>query len=168
MTVLHEEIRNARKKAMQLLERMDRTEKALADRLRQAGFSERAVADAMNYVKSYGYIDDRRYARTYIAYRMETKSRQMLLMELQQKGVDRQTAVEAWEEEVALNQPDEREVLRKTIEKKYAPGSEMNEKEMRRLQGFLVRRGFRFSDIASVLEEMDIHLSSVENAYEEF
>ena len=52
MTIPSEEIRNARRKAMQLLEHMDRTEKALSDRLRQAGFSERAVADAMSYVKS--------------------------------------------------------------------------------------------------------------------
>lgn len=144
---------------MQLLEHMDRTEKALSDRLRQAGFSERAVADAMSYVKSYGYIDDSRYARTYLAYRMETKSRQKLIQELIQKGVDRQTAVEAWEEEAALNQPDEREILKRTIEKKYDRDTQLDEKEMRRLQGYLARRGFQFQDISGVLEEMNIRIS---------
>lgn len=159
MTIPSEEIRNARRKAMQLLEHMDRTEKALSDRLRQAGFSERAVADAMCYVKSYGYIDDSRYARTYLAYRMETKSRQKLIQELIQKGVDRQTAVEAWEEEAALNQPDEREILKRTIEKKYDRDTQLDEKEMRRLQGYLARRGFQFQDISGVLEEMNIRIS---------
>lgn len=159
MTIPSEEIRNARRKAMQLLEHMDRTEKALSDRLRQAGFSERAVADAMSYVKSYGYIDDSRYARTYLAYRMETKSRQKLIQELIQKGVDRQTAVEAWEEEAALNQPDEREILKRTIEKKYDRDTQLDEKEMRRLQGYLARRGFQFQDISGVLEEMNIRIS---------
>lgn len=144
---------------MQLLEHMDRTEKALSDRLRQAGFSERAVADAMSYVKSYGYIDDSRYARTYLAYRMESKSRQKLIQELIQKGVDRQTAVEAWEEEAALNQPDEREILKRTIEKKYDRDTQLDEKEMRRLQGYLARRGFQFQDISGVLEEMNIRIS---------
>lgn len=144
---------------MQLLEHMDRTEKALSDRLRQAGFSERAVADAMSYVKSYGYIDDSRYARTYLAYRMETKSRQKLIQELIQKGVDRQTAVEAWEEEAALNQPDEWEILKRTIEKKYDRDTQLDEKEMRRLQGYLARRGFQFQDISGVLEEMNIRIS---------
>ena len=159
MTIPSEEIRNARRKAMQLLEHMDRTEKALSDRLRQAGFSERAGADAMSYVKSYGYIDDSRYARTYLAYRMETKSRQKLIQELIQKGVDRQTAVEAWEEEAALNQPDEREILKRTIEKKYDRDTQLDEKEMRRLQGYLARRGFQFQDISGVLEEMNIRIS---------
>jgi len=159
MTIPSEEIRNARRKAMQLLEHMDRTEKALSDRLRQAGFSERAVADAMSYVKSYGYIDDSRYARTYLAYRMETKSRQKLIQELIQKGVDRQTAVEAWEEEAALNQPDEWEILKRTIEKKYDRDTQLDEKEMRRLQGYLARRGFQFQDISGVLEEMNIRIS---------
>lgn len=159
MMIPSEEIRNARRKAMQLLEHMDRTEKALSDRLRQAGFSERAVADAMSYVKSYGYIDDSRYARTYLAYRMETKSRQKLIQELIQKGVDRQTAVEAWEEEAALNQPDEREILKRTIEKKYDRDTQLDEKEMRRLQGYLARRGFQFQDISGVLEEMNIRIS---------
>ena len=159
MTIPSEEIRNARRKAMQLLEHMDRTEKALSDRLRQAGFSERAVADAMSYVKSYGYIDDSRYARTYLAYRMETKSRQKLIQELIQKGVDRQTGVEAWEEEAALNQPDEREILKRTIEKKYDRDTQLDEKEMRRLQGYLARRGFQFQDISGVLEEMNIRIS---------
>lgn len=144
---------------MQLLEHMDRTEKALSDRLRQAGFSERAVADAMSYVKSYGYIDDSRYARTYLAYRMESKSRQKLIQELIQKGVDRQTAVEAWEEEAALNQPNEREILKRTIEKKYDRDTQLDEKEMRRLQGYLARRGFQFQDISGVLEEMNIRIS---------
>ena len=57
MTVT-EEMKKARRKAMSLLEHMDRTEKGLSERLRQAGFSAEAAEDAMNYVRSYGYIDD--------------------------------------------------------------------------------------------------------------
>ena len=38
MAVTLEEQKNARRKAMLLLEHMDRTEKGLSDRLRQAGF----------------------------------------------------------------------------------------------------------------------------------
>lgn len=160
MTLLPEERRNARRKAMLLLEHMDRTEKGLIDKMKQAGFTPEAVEDALTYVKSFGYIDDSRYARTYIAYRMESKSRQKIIQELIQKGVDRQTAAEAWEEEAALAQPDEREILRKTVEKKVEPGSELDEKEMRRLYGFLARRGFQFNDISSVLEQLDIRAVS--------
>lgn len=151
-----EEYRDARRKAMRLLEHMDRTERGLRDKLRQAGFSQLAVDYALSYVESYGYIDDERYARTYIAYRMNTKSRQKIIQELISKGVDKETVAAAWEEEAALNMPDEREILYRTIEKKYCPDTELNEKEMRRLQGYLIRRGFSYSDIKSALENMNI------------
>ena len=69
-----EEYRDARRKAMRLLEHMDRTEKGLREKLRQAGFTSQAVDHALTYVEAYGYIDDERYARTYIAYRMDTRA----------------------------------------------------------------------------------------------
>ena len=43
MASVSEEQKNARRKAMLLLEHMDRTEKGLSDRLRQAGFSAEAT-----------------------------------------------------------------------------------------------------------------------------
>ena len=154
MQFLSEEHKRAAKKAMKLLEHMDRTEKGLRDRLHQAGFGQDAIEAAMAYVESYGYIDDYRYARTYIAYRMDAKSRQKVMQELVAKGVDRSVAAAAWEEEAALHAPDEREILRREVEKKYAPGARLDEKEMRRLYGYLGRRGFQFSDISGVLEEL--------------
>lgn len=159
MTADSEECRRARRKAMQLLEHMDRTERGLTERLGHAGFSGEAVQDAVAYVKSFGYIDDARYAQHYISYRLGIKSRQKLLQELMHKGVDRQTAQEAWEEAVQNEEPDERAIIRRIVEKKYRPGSELDEKEMRRLYGFLARRGFCGSDISAVLEEMEIAVS---------
>ena len=82
MASVSEEQKNARRKAMLLLEHMDRTEKGLSDRLRQAGFSAEATEDAMEYVRSYGYLNDLRYAENYISFRMGTKSRQKILQEL--------------------------------------------------------------------------------------
>ena len=156
MAVTPEELKSARRKAMLLLEHMDRTEKGLSDRLRQAGFSEEAAEDAMNYVRSYGYLNDQRYAMNYISFRMGTKSRQKILQELAGKGIDRQTALAAWEEAAEVEEPDELAVLRTTVEKKYHPDTVLDEKEMRRLQGFLLRRGFSYGDIFHVLEEMNI------------
>lgn len=156
MAVTGDERKKARMKAMRLLEHMDRTEKGLTDRLRQEGFSSEAVEDAMDYVKSYGYINDARYAQHYISYRLGIKSKQRILQELSQKGIDRETAQRAWEEAAEIEEPDERALLRKTIEKKYAPGTLLDDREMRRLYGFLARRGFRSEDIFSVLDELRI------------
>ena len=151
-----EEQKRARKKAMCLLEHMDRTKKGLSDKLRQAGFSKESIEDALEYVESFGYLDDARYARTYIAGRINQKSKMKILMELGQKGIDPSVASEAWEEVQTLWEPDERAVLRANILKKYPENSRLDEKQMRRLYGFLARRGFAWNDISSVLEELDI------------
>ena len=47
-------------------------------------------------------------------------------------------------------------MIRSAVLKKYAPGSELDEKEMRRLYGYLARRGFRPGDITAVTEELEI------------
>lgn len=156
MALTLEEQQKVRRKAMRLLEHMNRTEKGLADKLRESGFSAEAVEDGLDYVRSFGYLNDLRYAETYLANRIESKSRQMLLQELTRKGIDRETFEEAWEEVIQIQEPDERGILKGIIEKKYEPGTELSEKELRRLYGYLARRGFRSGDIFSALEELEI------------
>ena len=87
---------------------MDRTEKGLVDKLIQSGFSAEAAADAVAYVKDYGYINDSRYALNYIMGRIHDRSRQKIFQELLQKGINRETAETAWEEAVELENPNER------------------------------------------------------------
>lgn len=146
----------ARKKAMRLLEHMNRTEKGLSDKLSQAGFSSEETEDAIAYVKKFGYVNDQRYAETYLMGRIHQKSRQKLMQELQQKGISREIISKAWDTVIELEEPDERGILRESIEKKYGSDLELDEKEMRRLYGYFVRRGFSFSDINSVLSELNI------------
>ena len=70
LTSMGEESRRAVKKAMRLLEHMPRTEKGLTDRLIQEGFAPEAVQDALDYVRSFGYLNDRQYAESYISGRI--------------------------------------------------------------------------------------------------
>ena len=106
MTDMEQQQKEVRKKALKLLEHMDRTEKGLYDRLLRAGFSEALAADAVAYVKDYGYVNDARYATNYIMYRIHDKSHQKIFQELQQKGIDRQTIQSAWDEAAELEMPD--------------------------------------------------------------
>ncbi len=146
-------------RAMHLLERRDRTEKGLREKLKQSEYPEEMIENAIQYVKSYGYIDDRRYAANYIRYRIDDKSRQQLLQSLYQKGIDRETFQAAWEEVAAEEQPDERRLIRKLVQKKCRDQKQLSEKEYRRLQAYLARRGFSWENVASVLEEEEIHMN---------
>jgi len=50
-----------------------------------------------------------------------------------------------------VEEPDELAVLRATVEKKCQPDTVLDEKGMRRLQEFLLRRGFSYGDISHVV-----------------
>ena len=54
--------KRAKKRAMHLLERMDRTEKQLRDKLEDGKYPQVCIDEAIAYVRKYHYIDDYRYA----------------------------------------------------------------------------------------------------------
>lgn len=138
----------ARKRALFLLEKMDRTEHQLYDKLRQNGYPEECVQNAVDYVKSFHYIDDLRYARTYVRYHQQKKSRQRLKMDLLQKGVAKDTIERALEEEFVS---DERDKIRALLEKRRYDYRTKDAKEQQRMYQFLLRRGYKSSDILGVM-----------------
>ena len=68
----------------------DRTKKELEDKLYRAGFSEKASKQAMDYVMSFGYIDDRRYVENYLMFQTGKRSKKEIYFKLQQKGISQE------------------------------------------------------------------------------
>lgn len=66
----------------------DRSRKELCDKLTEKGYEEAEIAEAVEKLMSYGYIDDERYASSYIRNQMRAKGRRRITMELSGKGVD--------------------------------------------------------------------------------
>lgn len=143
-------IKRARKRAMFLLEKMDRTESQLRNKLRQGFYEEDLIDDAIAYVKKYHYIDDNRYAQTYVRYQKERKSKRQIKMDLMQKGVDREIIEQAIEAE--YEPESEQELILKWIEKRKYKIGESDIKEKQKMYQFLMRKGFRSEDILHVLE----------------
>lgn len=152
----HEEIMRellpvrAKKKALHLLERMDRTERQLYRKLTEGGYPEMIAQEAVDYVKSYHYVDDVRYARSYIESRKETRSLRQIERELYQKGIakeDFQCAA------AQLEAPDEERQILSWIEKKRFCASSADRKETDRFIRFLLYRGYGISVIQKVLRQ---------------
>ena len=141
--------KRAKKRAMHLLEKMDRTESNLKDKLRQNGYPEKLIEDAVAYVKKYHYIDDLRYAKNYIRCHQEQKGAGKLKIELMQKGVAKDLIEQALEEEFQM---DERENIYQLLQKKGYFSEEKLPVEQRRIYQYLLRRGYRSSDILSVMK----------------
>ena len=141
-----------RRSAMQILEFKSRTEQELRQKLKAKDYSEEQIEDAVEYVKGFGYINDRRYAETYILNRQQDKSRTKIMQDLMQKGIDLSIAEEAWEE-ACDSERSERDILREQVQKKLASIDAPDEKQLRRVFAFFMRRGFKYEDIAAVVRE---------------
>jgi regulatory protein len=80
-------LKRAKKRAMHLLEDMDRTESALRKKLKAGQYPENAISGAIEYVRSFGYLDDARYAENFVMSRKDSKSKREIKALLSQKGV---------------------------------------------------------------------------------
>ena len=89
----------AKKRALYLLERMDRTEQQLREKLKSSDYPEEVIEEAIEYVKSFHYLDDERYAENFTRYKKENMSRQQIKQKLMLKGVSKDIIQNAIEEE---------------------------------------------------------------------
>ena len=134
-----DELTKAKKRALILLTDMDRTEKELRDRLKKAGYSEDTIARTMEYVRSFGYIDDRKYAEKFIDFAKGKKSRVRIAYDLQQKGVPRDVIDEAFE---SAEEWDEKNLIRTLAEKKLRSMDTSDPASYTKVASYLARKGF--------------------------
>lgn len=145
-------IKRAKLRAMHLLTRMDYTESQLRRKLEQGEYTREAVDIALEYVKSYHYLDDERYAARYLSGQTGRKSRKQIEFELEQKGVSRDLITSCMEKQ-GDGEPDETELIWELLEKRCRDPQKADEKEKRRHYAYLMRKGFRGSDIRKVFDE---------------
>ena len=144
--------KRAKLRAMHLLESMDRTRADLEKKLQSSEYPREAVAEALAYVESFGYLDDKRYARHYVECKKEGRGKARLKMELAQKGVDRNIIEEVLDE---AKLDDCRDTIRELVRKRRRGDGPMDDRERQRIYGYLMRKGFSSSDILSVLKEKE-------------
>jgi len=137
-----EECRRAERYALDLLARRPRTVHELTRRLEARGYPERVVADISRRCVEAGYLDDQRFAQSWIEESMRSRpsGRRRVGAELRRKGV----ADEVVREALARLLPDEREAeLARELGWRKAGGARSpDEAEKGKLWRFLRRRGF--------------------------
>lgn len=138
------------RRAMYLLQQMDRTEAQLRRKLADGHYPEELIDAAVAYVESWHYIDDFRYACTYIRSRQSEKSRIQIKMALVQRGVPADLIDRALEEEYEDN---EEELIARLLEKKHYDPEQMDRKEKYKIYQFLARKGF---SISKIKRQMDL------------
>lgn len=137
--------KRAKLRAMHLLNIAARTEEGLRQKLVQSGYPSEAVEAAIQYVKSFGYINDEAYVRNFVEVRCEKKSRKEIEVLLAQKGMKGELVDRVLEE--VYEEHSDQKAIQAIIEKKRWDIDTMDEKEKQKMYAYLVRKGFRYEDI---------------------
>lgn len=145
---MEDTLKQAKLKALSLLTDMDRTEQQLRQKLKQKKYEDDVIEQAIAYVKSFGYIDDTKYAKRFVENRKKTKSRQEIMALLSQKGIKRDTILNALEE--CYGSEDASEAIRRLAEKKHYSEAG-TDAEKKKIYDYLMRKGFSYEDIRRVI-----------------
>lgn len=146
---IKDEIRRAKLRALHLLTAMDRTEANLREKL-SASYCEDTVETAIEYVKSFGYLDDERYVRNYIESKSRTKSRKQIEQELIfQKGVSKEAVQRGFEN---AQMADITEVIQKYMQKKRIIPENCDYEQKKKFFAYMMRKGFQIEDLKMVFD----------------
>jgi len=138
--------------SLRLLGLSPRSEKELRERLFQKKYSRSAVENAISFLKEKNFIDDVKFARTWVETRPDTdpKGRFLLMKELKKKGVEASIV----EEVLSGRDVDESALVKNLVGKKLMSFRGIPKvKAKRRVFGFLARRGFSYDVIEEALRE---------------
>jgi len=142
--------KRAKKRCLLILKTADKTEKQLRDKLRGDEYPDEVIETAIAYVKSYGYVDDLRYAGSYIESMQESRSILRIRTDLMRKGISAQIVEEALAQCEAV---DEQEQIRALLKKRGFCVREASPQERQKMIRFLMGKGYRYSQIS---KEIDI------------
>ena len=144
--------KRAKLRAMNLLKSREYTTKQLHDKLKDGGYPERIISEALAYVESFHYTDDLRYAVAYITGHASTRSRRRIEQDLLNKGIDQDTLGRAWQEwEAQGGTQDEQVMIRELLRKRGYDPETADRKEIQRQGAFLMRRGFSGESVRKAL-----------------
>ena len=143
-------LKRAKLRALHLLNDMDRTESQLCTKLKQGGYTEDIIEQAMVYVKSFGYIEDAGYAKRYILSRQESKSRKEIYAALCKKGIAKEQIEAAMEE--CCEESGEIQAVQTLVRKKRFNPVTATDSERQKMYGYLARKGFSYDVIRQVIQ----------------
>ncbi len=130
-----------------LLGRKNYTNQQLRNKLLSKKYPAEAITAALDKLSSWHYLDDDTYTETYVRDRLRFKPRgqQLILRELQLKGISKELARAKIAKVMQAEKLDERGLAEKVLQKKLSGYQKIPaEKAAPRARNFLLRQGFSY------------------------
>ena len=145
--------KRAKKRCMNLLQSRQYTESQLRAKLDQGLYPPKIIDQAIDYISSYHYIDDLRYAEDYITTHETIRSRGRIEQDLYRKGLTKETIEQAWHTwESKGGTQDEYAMIQTLLQKKHYTPETSTYKEKQKLYAYLTRKGYAPDSIHHVLK----------------
>lgn len=142
--------------AVRYLQARPRSQAEVRDRLKRAEIAPELIKQTLERLQELDLLNDRAFAEAWVNYRNTTgpRGQKMLRSELLQKGVDRATVAEVLDDEELLGDEAARalELARGRL-RSYANVADWATFQ-RRLGGYLLRRGFDYATVRSVVAQV--------------
>ena len=144
--------KRAKLRAMNLLLKKDYTTAQLREKLLQGEYPEGVIEEALEYVASFHYTDDLRYAVDYITCHQENRTRMRIDQDLRRKGISGDILEKAWSKwEQSGGAQDEAAMIGKLLRKRNFRGQDATLSERQKEYAFLLRKGFSMEGIKKAL-----------------
>ena len=144
--------KRAKLRSMNLLTSREYTEYQIREKLKQGLYPDEVIDEAVEYIKSYHYIDDRRYVKDYIIYYSDSRSRGRIEQDLLRRGIRKELITAVYEEDLYEEKlPDEIPLMEKWLEKKKYDKEHATYQEKQKMGAFLYRKGFSLDNIEKIL-----------------
>ena len=146
--------KRAKLRAMNLLKSRTYTTVQLRIKLQQGGYPETVIGEALEYVASFHYTDDLRYAVDFITDNEHRKSRFRIEQDLRGKGISAEVIEQAWQEWQANGgTQDEDAMIEALLRKKNYDPERADIKEQQKVYAFLMRKGFSGEKISRAMRK---------------
>jgi regulatory protein len=153
-----EEFSKAKNYTYRILARRMYTCKEIRDKLIERGYVDEIIQNVIATLEGYGYLNDRTYAEEWIQSRMRSKPRGKIAIrqELARKGIEKSIVEEALSE--AFDEAKEADMALDLARRKAKTYRNTDPAATRRkLQGFLLRRGFDSETVRNVIQQVMEH-----------
>lgn len=139
----------AKERALYIIGGGDKTIKQLKDKLKAGLYPEEIIDRVIEFLVKYNYVDDKRYALSYINAKKNSYSRKKIEGELIQKGISREVVREALAEQFGDSEKDTITLLLKKNKYKNLLEDDIGKKKV---IASLVRKGFDYEIITRCIK----------------
>lgn len=144
--------KRVRARTLYILKNSQKTEKQLLDKLIEGGYSPRHASIGVEYAKSFGYIDDYRYAQYYVEISCKGRSRRDIEQRLLHRGIARDIIHQVIDEFLP---EDEDEAIWAALRRKAVDADNVGEldwEQKNKLYAYLIRKGFSAHGVGRILQ----------------